>query len=63
MGSEQILATEVDYDTLANSVALAIVLHQAEVSVGAGLGLAEEHGASSIHHNHSHTTAEKSREK
>jgi hypothetical protein len=30
---------------LTNSVALPIVLDQAEVSVGAGLGLAEEHGA------------------
>jgi hypothetical protein len=62
MGSEQIFATEVEYDTLANSVALPIVLDQAEVSVGAGLGLAEEHGASSMHHKHSDITAEKSRE-
>ena len=45
MGNERIFATEVEYDALANSIALAIVLDQAEVSVGAGLGLAEEHGA------------------
>jgi len=43
MRSEQIFATEVEYDALANSSALPIVLDQAEVSVGAGLGLAEEH--------------------
>jgi hypothetical protein len=50
MGSEQIFATEVEYDALANSIALPIVLDQAEVSVGAGLGLAEEHGTPLIHH-------------
>src|SRR5262249_50379158 len=56
MGSEQIFATEVEYDALANSIALPIVLDQAEVSVGVGFGLAEEQGASSIHHKHSEMT-------
>jgi hypothetical protein len=41
MGSEQVFATQVEYDALAHSVALPIVLDQAEVSVGAGFGLAE----------------------
>jgi hypothetical protein len=58
MGSEQIFATEVEDDALANSIALPIVLDQAEVSVEAGPGLAEEHGSLFIHHKYrGHTSS------
>jgi hypothetical protein len=63
MGSEQIFATEVEDHALANSIALPIVLDQAEVSVGAGLGLAEERGSLFIHHKYRDRTSSMSEQK
>jgi hypothetical protein len=55
VGSKQIFAADVEDDALADLVALAVVLYQAEVFVAAigGFDGAEEHGHLLLHYEYS----------